>query len=38
MVDWVALLDGSLPELVHAGRIDEARALVEAATGTRLSG
>ena len=38
MVDWVALLDGSLPELVHAGRMDEARALVEAATGTRLRG
>ena len=38
MVDWVALLDGSLPGLVHAGRMDEARALIEAATGTRLSG
>jgi siroheme synthase-like protein len=37
MVDWGALLDGSLPELVQAGRFDEARALVEAATGTRLS-
>jgi precorrin-2 dehydrogenase/sirohydrochlorin ferrochelatase len=38
MVDWVALLDGSLPELVRDGRFDEARAVVEAATGTRLSG
>jgi siroheme synthase-like protein len=38
MVDWVALLDGSLPELVRDGRFDEARAVVEVATGTRLSG
>ncbi len=36
-VDWVALLDGSLPELVRDGRFDEARAVVEAVTGTRLS-
>ena len=36
MVDWVTLLDGPLPELVHAGRMDEARVLVEAATGVPL--
>jgi siroheme synthase-like protein len=36
-VNWVALLDGSLPELVRDGRFDEARAVVEAVTGTRLS-
>jgi len=36
-VDWVALLDGTLPELVRDGRFDEARAVVEAVTGTRLS-
>ncbi len=31
-VDWGALLDGPLPELVRSGDIDEARALVAAAT------
>jgi len=30
-VDWVALLDGPLPALVAAGRMDEAAALVEEA-------
>jgi len=32
-VDWVRLLDGPLPELVRSGDIDEARAIVAAATG-----
>jgi len=32
-VDWVALLDGPLPELVRSGEIDNARAIVSAATG-----
>jgi siroheme synthase-like protein len=32
-VDWAALLDGPLPGLVAAGRMDEAARLVEAATG-----
>jgi siroheme synthase-like protein len=36
LVDWAALLDGPLPGLVRDGRMDEAEALVEAATGTRL--
>jgi hypothetical protein len=36
-VDWAALLDGPLPALVRDGRRDEARALVEAATGTDLA-
>lgn len=36
-VDWAALLDGPLPALVRDGRWDEARALVEAATGTNLA-
>jgi siroheme synthase-like protein len=31
-VDWAALLAGPLPDLVRQGRLDEARALVEAAT------
>jgi siroheme synthase (precorrin-2 oxidase/ferrochelatase) len=31
-VDWAALLAGPLPSLVRQGRLDEARALVEAAT------
>jgi precorrin-2 dehydrogenase/sirohydrochlorin ferrochelatase len=35
-VDWVTLLDGPLPTLVREGRLDEAEALVEGATGTRL--
>lgn len=30
-VDWGALLDGPLPDLVRQGRMEEARALVEAA-------
>ena len=32
-VPWVALLDGPLPELVREGRVDEARALIDAALG-----
>jgi siroheme synthase-like protein len=36
-VDWVALWDGPLPGLVHDGRWDEARALIEAATGTPIA-
>jgi siroheme synthase-like protein len=36
VVDWAALLDGPLPALVRDGQWDEARAVVEAATGTRL--
>jgi siroheme synthase-like protein len=35
-VDWAALLDGPLPALVRSGRNDEARTLVEEATGIRL--
>ncbi len=31
-IDWHALLDGPLPELVHQGRLEEARALLAAAT------
>lgn len=31
-VDWHALLDGDLPDLVARGRLDEARALVRGAT------
>ncbi len=30
-VDWTALLDGGLPELVREGRIEEARRSIEAA-------
>jgi siroheme synthase-like protein len=36
-VAWAVLLDGPLPALVRAGRLDEARALVEAATGVDLT-
>ncbi len=36
LVDWAALLDGPLPELVRDGRLDEAQALVEAAIGAPL--
>jgi siroheme synthase-like protein len=32
-VDWAALLDGPLPGLVEAGDLDNARAIVRAATG-----
>jgi siroheme synthase-like protein len=32
-VDWGALLNGPLPELVRSGEIDKARALVSAVTG-----
>lgn len=32
-VDWAALLEGPLPDLVRAGDIDGARATVRAATG-----
>jgi siroheme synthase-like protein len=31
-VDWAALLDGPLPDLVEAGELDHARAIVVAAT------
>jgi siroheme synthase-like protein len=31
-VDWAALLDGPLPDLVEAGELDNARAIVAAAT------
>lgn len=39
-VDWRALLDGRLPALVAAGRIDEARQLIDeaAASGTGSAG
>ncbi len=36
LVDWAGLLDGPLPGLVRSGRMNEAQALVEAATGTQL--
>jgi siroheme synthase-like protein len=36
-VDWIGLLDGALPTLVRQGRHAEARALIEAAAGVRLS-
>jgi siroheme synthase-like protein len=36
-VDWSALLDGPLPALVRAGERAQARALVEEATGVRLT-
>lgn len=36
LVDWAALLDGPLPDLVRQGRADEARALVEEAIGLPL--
>ncbi len=36
LVDWAALLDGTLPGLVRDGRWEEAQALVEATTGLRL--
>jgi siroheme synthase-like protein len=36
-VDWAALLDDSLPALLQAGRVEEARSLVEAAAGVDLS-
>jgi siroheme synthase-like protein len=36
-VAWAVLLDGPLPALMRAGRFDEARALVEAATGVDLT-
>jgi siroheme synthase (precorrin-2 oxidase/ferrochelatase) len=35
-VDWGTLLDGPLPALVRAGCLEEARALVEEATGVSL--
>ena len=36
-MDWAALLDGPLPALVQDGQLEEARALIEAATRTRFS-
>jgi siroheme synthase-like protein len=35
-VDWAALLDGPLPALVQAGRLERARTLIEAASGVEL--
>ena len=35
--DWAALLDGPLPGLVRDGQLEQARTLIEAATGTHLS-
>jgi siroheme synthase-like protein len=35
--DWAALLDGPLPGLVRDGQLEQARALIEAATETHLS-
>jgi siroheme synthase-like protein len=35
-VDWAGLLDGPLPGLVGAGDLDQARALIAAATGVDL--
>ena len=32
-VDWRALLDGPLPELVRSGEVDSARAILSAAIG-----
>jgi precorrin-2 dehydrogenase/sirohydrochlorin ferrochelatase len=36
-VDWAGLLDGPLPALVRDGQLEEARALIEAATGIHLT-
>jgi len=36
-VEWVTLLDGPLPALVRAGHMEQARALVEEATGVSLA-
>jgi len=36
-VNWAALLDGPLPGLVRDGRWEEARHLVEVATGTKIA-
>jgi siroheme synthase-like protein len=36
-VDWGALLNGPFPALVRAGRMEQARALVEEAAGVRLT-
>lgn len=35
LVDWQALLDGSLPDLVRQGRLDEARRILDGATALR---
>jgi siroheme synthase-like protein len=37
-IDWPVLLDGPFPELVTAGRMAEARVLLEAAIGLPLEG
>ena len=34
-VNWAELLDGSLPGLVQAGEIDQAREVIASATGRR---
>jgi siroheme synthase-like protein len=36
--EWAALLNGPVPDLVREGRHDQARAIVEAATGVSLGG
>jgi siroheme synthase-like protein len=36
-VNWSALLDGPLPTLVQTGQHEQARALIEAATGVALA-
>ncbi len=33
-VDWAAILDGPLPELVRSGDVDNARAIIDSATTT----
>jgi siroheme synthase-like protein len=35
-VDWTALLDGPLPELVRDGQLEQARAVIDAATATQV--
>jgi siroheme synthase-like protein len=36
-IDWRAVLDGPLPELVRQGRIDDARAALDAFLGGRIT-
>jgi siroheme synthase-like protein len=35
-VDWAGLLDGPLPELVREGQLEQARAVIDAATAPHL--
>jgi len=37
-IDWAGLLDGPLPDLVRAGRIGEARGMIEAICGVDIGG